>query len=1065
MKLNFFTICFLLIGTQSKTYAQINWQTTNGPEGGTSWTIYDDGQYAFVADEFQFFRSNNGLNWENLPHANIWPLATSPTKLAAGKGYGYNYVPNTEPKFVVSYDHGSTWIEGTLPPTTNKNFSSIAVCSHGIYVPDASKGNMYRTQDDGLTWDTIPAPGIYCYDVWAFEDRLYTEWNGKFWRLALNGNNWELVSPAMGNSDWPVSIFVSDSLLFFVTQSNLWCSSNAGNTWTKTSIQSYYTGDNFCKVGNRVYLVAGQTGIIYTDDFGHTWHELPIPENFNTFELATAGGQLLCGTYNKGVLRYDVPNQRLVTANEGHNSAAVYDLAAGNAQLWAACGNGVFAYDLTQKTWVDKALLPLPQYFYDMVAVSPAGKILAHEKYTKQLLLSVDKGASWKMISPADPMSLFYTNIIKIYWIGENILIQSDNENDAWSTNLGQSWEIGKMPGNIVFFDGRYFGLRWPDGLVSSNDLGQSWNLEPVPNSENIAVLYTTDDKLFALSKDNIGRTQIHSTSDMITWTYSSSGLPQIKIIYPIDDPYIGGIWHKGNRYYLHQNSIGFFTSLDTCKTWLPVERESYVTLIANDSTFFRGGFGGGVAQTGLPQNYGANSTGFVFKDDNNNSIWDANEPALPNLPVSVTEPGAWFPYWFVYTESDGHYSIGSSIGSVDTLQVKVPSPYVQNINPPQHIITNTGNDRNFGVHFKPDITDVSIVGYYAGQPRPGFPLDAYIVYRNEGTVAASGKIAIKLDPGYQYFSAVPAPSAIIGGDSLIWDFNTTSLFDQQEIKISGLVNVNVMIGSNFKMNGHIEPILSDFEPSNNHFMRSDLVVGAYDPNEKSVEPARGLTQAEIEAGKELLYTVQFQNTGNYQADRVRITDLLDTALNVNTLRLVATSHAISKFNLHPGNLLEIVFDPIALPDSNSNEPASHGFVSFAIQRNRAFNKLYKIRNWAAIYFDFNEPVITNTVVTPLFTPTVSSNEPNSSDTKNSGLMISPNPATKDIVVDTRGSLLGAGKIELNNAEGRICLSMQVTDLSNPVNLSINGLIDGVYIVRASNKTGVMFGKLIIARL
>ena len=118
--------------------------------------------------------------------------------------------------------------------------------------------------------------------------------------------------------------------------------------------------------------------------------------------------------------------------------------------------------------------------------------------------------------------------------------------------------------------------------------------------------------------------------------------------------------------------------------------------------------------------------------------------------------------------------------------------------------------------------------------------------------------------------------------------------------------------------------------------MRSDTVVGSYDPNEKRVEPASGLTSSEIAAGKELVYTVQFQNTGNFQADRVRITDQLDTAFDASTLRLVASSHTISTFRLLPGNLLEVIFEPIALPDSNSNESASHGFVSFGIQRNQS---------------------------------------------------------------------------------------------------------------------------------
>jgi len=50
------------------------------------------------------------------------------------------------------------------------------------------------------------------------------------------------------------------------------------------------------------------------------------------------------------------------------------------------------------------------------------------------------------------------------------------------------------------------------------------------------------------------------------------------------------------------------------------------------------------------------------------------------------------------------------------------------------------------------------------------------------------------------------------------------------------------------------------------------------------------------------------------------------------------------------------------LPDSNVNEPASNGFIKFNIEQKRDNPIGTHIMNEAAIYFDFNEPIITNTV-------------------------------------------------------------------------------------------------------
>ncbi|MCC7245353.1 MAG: T9SS type A sorting domain-containing protein [Saprospiraceae bacterium] len=1064
MKFKFITLLLLLVSNHFSSFSQINWQSTHGPEGGRFGNIYDDGQFAYVSDTYHLYRTENGQTWEKMPEGNIWPVATSPTKIAAGKDYGFNTDYVYDPKFVVSYDHGATWIQGNMPPLSHGNFYVIAMTSDGVYVPDGYTGNIYKTQDDGLTWDSIPAPGMYCYDIWAFDNRLYAEWYNKIWRLSSNGADWEVVSPDFGDNDYHMSMFASDSLLFFATEENLWCSSNFGLNWYQTPIQQHNAKNKFCKISNRVYKSAGSTGIMYTDDFGHNWIEVPISNDFGTMDLASVGAQLLCGTYNKGVLRYEASSQRLVEANEGTESAPVYFLDSGNGQLWAACGNGVFAYDLTQETWIDKAKLPLSNYEYTNVKVSPAGKIVANERYATRFYLSVDNGVTWDTIKPFHPSGAPYS-VNNLYWIGENIMAESSFTGEIWSTDLGQTWQHWVLYSNPVYFGGRYFGFDWQGHLLSSVDFGQSWQQENGPDVNYIKGLYATDERLFVLSYADNGGTQLHSSSDLTTWTYSSEGLPRMDLIDIVAyDNYKGGIWHKGDRYYLHHNSIGLFTSLDTCKTWLPVERFMYDILHCIDTTFYHGGFMEGVFKTGLPQNYGSISSGNVFKDDNNNGIWDSSESALPNVSVGVIEPGAWYPYWFVNTQSDGHYSIGSSAGSLDTLRVRVPSIYVENINPPYHVVTNSGNGRDFGVYFKQDITDVSIYGYLAGRPRPGYLINAFIPYRNDGTIPASGTIAIKLDPRYHFTSADPSPTAMVGSDSLIWNFDSLPVWHHEWIQIHGVLDSTAALGSVFSMSGHFEPGSPDFMPGNNHFMIADSVVGSFDPNEKRVEPTRGLTAADIAAGKELVYTVYFQNTGNFQADRVRITDKLDTALNVSTLRLVGSSHAISSFRLLPGNLLEVVFDPIALPDSNSNEPASHGFVSFAIQRNKAFNMYDEIQNRASIYFDYNEPVITNTVVTKLATPLVSTFEPHSKDTPKTGLFISPNPASKAFVIDTRGRLSGPGVIAINDAQGKICLTRQIEDLSSPVNLTTDGLSDGTYLIRASGKQGVLSGKVVVVR-
>lgn len=109
-------------------------------------------------------------------------------------------------------------------------------------------------------------------------------------------------------------------------------------------------------------------------------------------------------------------------------------------------------------------------------------------------------------------------------------------------------------------------------------------------------------------------------------------------------------------------------------------------------------------------------------------------------------------------------------------------------------------------------------------------------------------------------------------------------------------------------------------------------------------------------------YQIRFQNTGTDTAYTVLIEDVLDEDLDGTTIRPGASSHAYD-LEFKGNDTLVFRFNDILLPDSMTNEAASKGFVNFTIQANADFGLGTQIENTAAIYFDYNEPIITNTVV------------------------------------------------------------------------------------------------------
>lgn len=156
--------------------------------------------------------------------------------------------------------------------------------------------------------------------------------------------------------------------------------------------------------------------------------------------------------------------------------------------------------------------------------------------------------------------------------------------------------------------------------------------------------------------------------------------------------------------------------------------------------------------------------------------------------------------------------------------------------------------------------------------------------------------------------------------------------------------------------------------PNNNKSYTSSLeqeLLCSYDPNDISVSPY-GLKSAHLTPKKvPLIYTVRFQNTGNFPAENVEIVTLLDTNFNQHSFKIHQASHPITNIKTS-SNLCVFKFEDINLPDSMANEQESHGFVQFSLMPNENVQDSSRIENFAQIYFDENSAIVTNTVFNTL---------------------------------------------------------------------------------------------------
>lgn len=136
--------------------------------------------------------------------------------------------------------------------------------------------------------------------------------------------------------------------------------------------------------------------------------------------------------------------------------------------------------------------------------------------------------------------------------------------------------------------------------------------------------------------------------------------------------------------------------------------------------------------------------------------------------------------------------------------------------------------------------------------------------------------------------------------------------------------------------------------------------IDSYDPNDKRGWPLGFGDEQIIFPNTEIEYMIRFQNTGTDTAYKVVISDPLPATLDISSLSLGASSHPYT-WSIEDNNSLIFTFDNILLPDSTTNLEASQGFINFTLEQQVDLALGTTITNTAAIYFDFNEPIYTNT--------------------------------------------------------------------------------------------------------
>lgn len=437
--------------------------------------------------------------------------------------------------------------------------------------------------------------------------------------------------------------------------------------------------------------------------------------------------------------------------------------------------------------------------------------------------------------------------------------------------------------------------------------------------------------------------------------------------------------------------------------------------------------------------------SGSAFYDANSNNTMDAGELSCQvNLSLNNGTSST-------STLINGDYIIGVGTGSYTSSVINPPLYYTYSpagyTSTFQTLSSEVDSNRNFAFQPIPNQSDL-VIDLVTGFFRPGFNGFAYVTLNNIGTTPQTGNIDLLFNQPDIIINSISPSAATITGNSATISY---SLMPGEHITflVSYYVSVTAQLGTNF-ISSAAAINANDVTPGNNNIQLNSIITGSYDPNIKVVSNTT-IFPSFINNGEYIEYTVFFQNTGNDTAFTVLIIDTLSSLLDQSTLSVISNSHPMV-INNYDG-VLWFRFNNILLPDSNTNEPASHGYVKYKIKPVSTMNIGDEILNTAYIYFDFNAPIITNTTTTELTTiNTVAA----TNQSKN--IQVFPNPATNEIVQIRAPEKIQ--RIELLDVSGRL-ISSDNGKGNGILDYDAHLLVKGIYTIRIIGEINVYEQRLI----
>jgi photosystem II stability/assembly factor-like uncharacterized protein len=516
-------VVLILSSVSELSIAQPLWQRTNGPGGSPITEIaFDSSGGSYVVSNGTYRSNDDGLSWQQLPQT-----ATGIRTLPNG-----DLVATVSKSLCVSSDQGSSWRQ-----VLNFAGSTAVTIQAEIYV--ATVAHVYRSTNEGDTWDSLPAPPI--------TGRLEAYYTPTLFLMSSDRNT-----------------------------AAFYRSTDHGTSWSKIvngiSLDNFYSHD-FAGTKNGVMFYVNRDGRYLSSDDGRTWRELSSNNDEPKVAISSQGVIAVSNEMDvePGSLEfYDVTGKKgaNIITNAWHYLNDATDVgfsyhfvvASPTGEFWVVDGPFINKANSNSSLGI---IAPPVGHVTSMVATG-LGKVLANASgdfgtLPRKLTIlygSTNSGTAWHPMSGSAPQIFVFDSSHALVAANGGYVVRSTDEGLTWQT-LG-SQLTSTITSLVVAPSGNIYAGSL-EGVFRSTDNGSSWDQlnAGLTNQSVRALAVNATGGIFAGTSTMIFR----STDNAATWSalsFSPAGTKSISAL----------TYNTAGDLIAVFNNVGVFWSHNNGATW-----------------------------------------------------------------------------------------------------------------------------------------------------------------------------------------------------------------------------------------------------------------------------------------------------------------------------------------------------------------------------------------------------------------------------------------------------------------------------------------------------------------